>query len=127
MPLYEVGIALTTTLDDQEREAFLEELRTLLAAQKAEITKQDVWGRRNLAYEIRHQREGFYVFWQFEGPGTAVKALEYKLRLSDPVLRYLTLNLDQEMRRSRKMERVRAEQKAAKAAKEAAALAGGEA
>ncbi|HPC82324.1 MAG TPA: 30S ribosomal protein S6 [Thermoanaerobaculaceae bacterium] len=127
MALYEVGIVLTTTLDDQEREAFLGELRALLAAQKAEIVKQDVWGKRNLAYEIRHQREGFYVFWQFEGGGPAVKALEYKLRLSDPVLRYLTLNLDQELRRSRKMEQVRARQKAAKAAKEAAAPAGEEA
>lgn len=127
MALYEVGIVLTTTLDDQEREAFLAELRTLLAAQKAEIVKQDVWGKRNLAYEIKHQREGFYVFWQFEGAGPAVKALEYKLRLSDQVLRYLTLNLDQELQRSRKMEKVRAKQKAAKAAKEAAAPAGGEA
>ena len=127
MALYEVGIVLTTTLDDQEREAFLAELRTLLAAQKAEIVTQDVWGKRNLAYEIRHQREGFYVFWQFEGTGPAVKALEYKLRLSDQVLRYLTLNLDRELQRSRKMEKVRAKQKAAKAAKEAAAPAGDEA
>lgn len=127
MPLYEVGIVLSTTQDEPEREAFLAELRDLLAAQKATIVKQDVWGKRMLAYEIDHQREGFYVFWQFEGLGPAVKALEYRLRLSDPVLRYLTLNLDQEMQRARKMERVRAQQKAAKAAKEAAAQAGGEA
>lgn len=127
MALYEVGIVLTTTLDDQEREAFLGELRALLEAQKAEIVKQDVWGKRNLAYEIEHQREGYYVFWQFEGGGPAVRALEYRLRLSDPVLRYLTLNLDRELQRSRKMEKVRAKQKAAKAAKEAAAPAGEEA
>ena len=127
MPLYEVGIVLSTTQDEPEREAFLAELRELLAAQKATIVKQDVWGRRMLAYEIDHQREGFYLFWQFEGLGPSVKALEYRLRLSEPVLRYLTLNLDQEMQRRRKMERVRAQQKAAKAAKEAAAQTVGEA
>lgn len=126
MPLYEVGIVLSTTQDEPEREAFLAELRELLAAQKATIVKQDVWGRRMLAYEIDHQREGFYLFWQFEGLGPSVKALEYRLRLSEPVLRYLTLNLDQEMQRRRKMERVRAQQKAAKAAKEAAAQTAGE-
>jgi ribosomal protein S6 len=43
-----------------------------------------------------------------------VKPLEYRLRVSDQVLRYLNLNLDREMQRARKMERVRAEQKAAK-------------
>lgn len=127
MALYEVGIVLSTNHDEQDREAFLAELREVLAGQKATIVKQDVWGKRMLAYEIDHQREGFYLFWQFEGEGPAVKALEYRLRLSEPVLRYMTLNLDREMQRSRKMERVRAKQKAAKAAKEAAALAGGEA
>jgi small subunit ribosomal protein S6 len=119
MPLYEVGIVLTTSVEDQERESFLGELRTLLAKEGATIVKEDVWGKRALAYLIKHQRDGFYVFWQFTGEGKAVKALEFKLRVSDQVMRYLTLNLDQEMRRARKMEKRRAEQKAAKAAKEA--------
>ncbi len=120
MPLYEVGIVLTTTIEDQERENFLVELRNLLTKEGAEIVKEDVWGKRTLAYAIKHQRDGFYVFWQFTGEGKAVKALEFKLRVSDQVMRYLTLNLDQEMRRARKMEKRRAEQKAAKAAKDAA-------
>lgn len=124
MPLYEVGVVLTTTIEEQERENFLGELRALLAKEGAAIVKEDVWGKRMLAYAIKHQREGFYVFWQFNGEGKAVKALEFKLRVSDQVMRYLTLNLDQEMRRAHKMERRRAEQKAAKAAKEAREAAG---
>jgi small subunit ribosomal protein S6 len=91
----------------------------MLAKDSATIVKEDVWGKRMLAYSIKHQREGFYVFWQYEGEGPAVKNLEYKLRLSEQVLRYLTLNLDQELQRARKREKRRAAQKAAKAAKEA--------
>jgi small subunit ribosomal protein S6 len=121
MPLYELGVIINTTLEDEERNAFLGELKDLLAKEGASIVKEDVWGKRSLAYSIKHQREGFYVFWQYDGPGTVVKPLEYKLRLSDQVLRYLNLNLDREMQRARKMAKVRAEQKAAKrAAKERA-------
>lgn len=116
MPLYELGLVLTPDLEDQAREAFIGELKQLLATQGATIVKEDVWGKRTLAYPIRHKREGYYLFWQFEAPGTAVAPLEYKLRLSDEVLRYLTLNLDRELRRARKLSAARAAQQAAKAA-----------
>ncbi len=121
MPLYEVGIILNAQLEDQERAAFLGEIKELLAREKATIVKEDVWGKRTLAYEIKHQREGYYVFWQYEGPGGAVKQLETKLKLSDQVLRFLHLNLDRETQRAKKMARVRAEQKAAKKAHRAKA------
>ena len=114
MPLYELGVIITPSLSDEERDGFLGELKELLAKEGASIVKEDVWGKRNLAYSIKHEREGFYVFWQYQGLGTVVKPLEYRLRVSDQVLRYLNLNLDREMQRARKMEKVRAEQKAAK-------------
>ena len=121
MPLYEVGIILNAQLEDQDRVAFLGEIKELLGREKATIVKEDVWGKRTLAYLIDHKREGYYVFWQYDGPGTVIKPLEYRLRLSDQVMRYLNLNLDREMQRARKMEKVRAAQKAAKrAAKERA-------
>jgi small subunit ribosomal protein S6 len=132
MALYELGLVLVPELEGDEREAFLTELRTLLDAGGAKITKEDVWGKRTLAYQIDHKREGFYLFWQFEAPGTVIKPLEYKLRLSDQVMRFLALNLDNELRRSRKFELLRAKKKASsaaarEAARESAAPAGGEA
>ena len=121
MPLYELGVLLDASLEDEQRSAFLGELRELLSREKATIIKEDVWGKRILAYTIKHKREGYYIFWQYEAPGTVIKPLEYRLRLSDQVLRYLNLNLDRETQRARKMAKVRAEQKAAKrAAKERA-------
>jgi small subunit ribosomal protein S6 len=115
MPLYELGLLLSAELESEEREAFLGEIRQLLTAEGATIAKEDVWGRRNLAYQIDHKREGYYVFWQIDGPGTLVKPLEYRLRLSDQVMRYINLNLDREMQRSRKMELRRKQAKARKA------------
>jgi len=121
MPLYELGVILDPTLEDEQRTAFLGELKELLTKEGATIVKEDVWGKRTLAYSINHKREGFYLFWQYDGPGGVVKPLEYRLRLSDQVMRFLNLNLDREMQRARKMEKVRAAHKAAKrAAKERA-------
>ena len=92
MALYELGLVLSNEPDEEERNAFLTEIRELITGEQGEIVKEDVWGKRTLAYEIKHQRDGFYVFWQLEAPGTLLKPLEYKLRLSDIVLRYLTIN-----------------------------------
>jgi small subunit ribosomal protein S6 len=126
MPLYEMGLILVPELEGEERDEYLGELRELLTGSGAEILKEDVWGKRTLAYSINHKREGFYVFWQFEGPGSAVKPLEFKLKLSDQVLRYLTLNLDNEMRRSRKFEVLRQKKAKAKPRKDTAPVGGGE-
>lgn len=109
MPLYELGMVVSTELETEERETFLGEIRQLLTGGGATFVKEDVWGKRMLAYQIGHKREGYYVFWQFEAPGTVIKPLEYKLKLSDQVLRFLNLNLDNELRRSRKLSAKRAE------------------
>jgi len=123
MPLFELGMVLSPDFGDEEREAFLAEVRQLLEGQGCTMVKEDVWGKRTLAYEIKHRREGFYTFWQFEGPGTAIAPLEYRLRLSDEIFRYLTLNLDRELQRKRKMDQLRADRKAAKASAKAKAQA----
>jgi small subunit ribosomal protein S6 len=121
MPLYELGVVMDASLEAEERESYINDIRQIITGGGGEFVKEDVWGKRNLAYSIKHKREGYYLFWQFQAPGTVIGPLEYKLRISDQVLRYLTLNLDQELRRARKMDRVRAERKQAKAASAAAA------
>lgn len=121
MPLYELGLLLSAELESEDREAFLGEIRQLITSGGASISKEDVWGKRLLAYQIDHKREGFYVFWQFVGPGAVIKPLEYRLRLSDQVLRFLTLNLDNELRRSRKFEELKKKRKAKSASEKAVA------
>lgn len=120
MPTYELGIVLSPEMEGEERETFLGEVRQLIAGAGGEIQKEDEWGKRSLAYMINHKREGFYTFWTFQAPGTAVAPIEYKLRMSDQVLRHLVLNMDSELKRSHKMDRVRAARKAKKRASGAA-------
>lgn len=123
MPTYELGLVLTSDLEGEERDAFLGEIRQLIIGAGGEITKEDDWGKRSLAYTVNHKRDGFYTFWTFLAPGSVVAPMEYKLRISDQVLRHLVLNMDRELRRSHKMDRVRAARKAKKASAAPPALA----
>src|SRR5262245_44666898 len=54
------------------------------------LLKLDNWGKRKLAYEIKKQLKGIYLYWQYLGTSGLVKELERNLRMMDPVIRYYT-------------------------------------
>ena len=60
------------------------------------IEKTDNWGRRKLAYEIGHHKEGVYVLEVINGSGELMKELDRRLRVMDQVLRHMVVRVDQE-------------------------------
>ena len=82
------------------------------------IDKTDNWGRRKLAYEINHCKEGTYVLELLMGTGEMVTELERRLRVSDDVLRHLVVRVDEELelakRRSARRTAERARRRAAR-------------
>ena len=91
----------------QEVDAFVETLRTQLATGGATVDKIDKWGKRRLAYRVDKYREGTYVLLQFTSEPAAVKELERRLRVSDVVLKFLTVRIDQTLKRLEKRKKVR--------------------
>ena len=71
------------------------------------VDKVDKWGKRRLAYRVDKYREGTYVLFQFSGEPNVVKELERRLRVSDVVLKFLTVRIDETLKRldKRKKER----------------------
>ena len=63
-------------------------VETALAARGAEIESADFWGKRRLAYEIRHVSEGYYTLLTFKAEAEAVADVDRALSLSDNVLRH---------------------------------------
>ena len=59
------------------------------------ILKLDNWGKRRLAYEIQKERKGVYLYWQYLGGPEIVAEFERNLRMLDPVIRYMTVRLDE--------------------------------
>ena len=62
------------------------------------IEKTENWGRRRLAYDIAHHREGTYVLHVINGPGEFVHELDRRLKVIDQVVRHLVVRVDDELR-----------------------------
>ena len=60
--------------------------------------KTENWGRRKLAYEIGHHKEGVYVVETISGSGEMVKEIERRLRVADSIIRFLTVRVDEDQR-----------------------------
>jgi small subunit ribosomal protein S6 len=70
-------------------------------------------GKRQLAYEILHHKDGTFVLLEIEGSGREIAELERRMRVNDRVLRYITVRVDEDRRRAAKLK----ERRARKAAK----------
>jgi small subunit ribosomal protein S6 len=61
------------------------------------LLKLDNWGKRKLAYEVRKQLKGIYLYWQYLGTSGVVEEIERNLRMLDSVIRYYTVKVDEDI------------------------------
>ena len=122
--IYEVVFIIDPDTPDEEIKRLTENLQTIVTDQGGTITKSEVMGRRQLAYQIGRKNEGVYVLFEIEGTGREIAELERRMRVSDQVIRYLTVRVDEERRRAEKLKARRA-RKASKRPFAAAAAGGG--
>jgi len=118
--IYEELFIVKPDAPEEEVDAYIEQLRTQLTTAGATVDKVDKWGKRKLAYRVDKYREGSYVLFQFSGDATVVKELERRLRVSDLVLKFLTVRIDETLKRLEKRKKAR-DKRAAKRASNAPA------
>lgn len=85
---YEIVYVINPDLTDEERANKTERLQNLITESGGEIEKVDDWGKRVMAYEIRHHAEGHYRLTLFQLPPQAVQSIEERLNLDEEILRY---------------------------------------
>jgi len=107
MRIYEELFIVKPDAPDEEVDQYVEQLRTQLTALGATVDKVDKWGKRKLAYKVDKYREGAYVLFQFSAGPETVKELERRLRVSDLVLKFLTVRIDQTLKRLEKRKKSR--------------------
>jgi small subunit ribosomal protein S6 len=73
---------------------FIERFKKVIEGQEGTVTHVDEWGARDLAYRIEKQARGFYTLLRYNATGKAVDELERNLKLTDGILRYLTVRAD---------------------------------
>lgn len=88
---YETMYILRADLAEEQVEQAIAKYQTLLTESGAEVTDTQHRGKRRLAYLINKQREGIYVQINYTGDGSQIAPLERALRLSEDVLRFLTV------------------------------------
>ena len=72
------------------------------------IESVNKWGRKRMAYRVQKLREGYYVYMVLKSThGEVIKELERRLKVSDPVMKYLTVRVDEELKRQEKFKRHR--------------------
>ena len=74
---------------------FIDKFKKVIEAQDGAVSHVDEWGLRDLAYRIEKQGKGYYALMQYRSSGRGVEELERNLRLTDGVLRYLTVRADE--------------------------------
>ncbi len=72
-------------------------VRSVIDGMGGKILKLDNWGKRKLAYEIKKQLKGIYLYWQFLGTTGMVEEIERNLRMLDSVVRYYTVKVDEDV------------------------------
>jgi small subunit ribosomal protein S6 len=92
---YETMYILRPELGDEQIEQAIAKYENFLKEQGATDLQIQMRGKRRLAYEINRQREGVYVQMNYEAPGTAIAPMERAMRLSEEVIRYLTIKLEE--------------------------------
>ena len=89
--VYETMYILRPDLGDEQVEQAIAKYQNLIQEQGAESIEIQNRGKRRLAYEINRQREGVYVQMNYQGSGKIIAPLERAMRLSEEVIRYLTI------------------------------------
>jgi len=105
---YEVVFIIDPGAGDDEVMRLSEGVQKIITGQGGSITKTEVMGRRQLAYEINHKKDGTYVLLEVEGSGVEIAELERRMRVNDQILRYMTIRVDEDRRRADKLKDRRA-------------------
>jgi small subunit ribosomal protein S6 len=74
----------------------IEKFKKVIEGQEGSLTQVDEWGVRDLAYRIQKQSRGYYTLLRYRASGRGVEELERNLKLTDGILRYLTVRADEE-------------------------------
>lgn len=86
---YEVAFIAQPDLDESALNSLIERAKSWITNGGGQVVKVDTWGRRRLAYPIRKQKEGQYVFIQAQLSPAATREIERSMRFTEQILRFL--------------------------------------
>lgn len=114
MRIYEELYILRPDATEEDVDASVEMVKSIVTTAGGTIDKVDKWGVRKLAYRLKKLSEGFYVLIQFTAKPEVVKELERRLRVSDAVVKFITVRIDEKLKWLEKRKKIREKRAARK-------------
>ncbi len=107
MRIYENLFIVKPDAAEEEVDTFIEQMKTVVTNTGGTVDKVEKWGKRKLAYRVQKYREGAYVLVQFSAGPETVKEFERRLRVSDYVIKFLSVRIDETLKRLEKRKKDR--------------------
>ncbi|UCC39379.1 MAG: 30S ribosomal protein S6 [Candidatus Aminicenantes bacterium] len=110
MRQYETAFLISPNMPEEEVEKFILQMAEIVSKKKGKMIKQDIWGKRKLAYPIQKFEEAVYVFFDYEGEPDISTELERRFKQTESVMRYLTVRKEVKKIVRKKKRKTRAEE-----------------
>ncbi len=112
--LYEIMFIVNPTVPDEDVDKLIAQFETTVTSTQGETQKVERLGKRKLAYKVGRFVEGNYVLFTVKSGGETVKEFERRLRVTDSIIKFLTVRVDEDLKRLEKMKAKRAARAARK-------------
>lgn len=114
MRKYELMFIVRPDTSEEDLDKLIAQMEGVVSGAGGKIEKTDKMGRRRLAYRVQGFQDGHYVLFTLEGSGDTVKEFERRLRVTDAVIKFLAVRIDEEQKRIDKVKQLRAKRDARK-------------
>ena len=123
---YEVMFIVRPDMVEEDLDKLISTLESQVATAGGNLKGVERMGKRRLAYVVRGFQDGMYILFTIEGGGAAIHEVERRLRVTEPVIKFLTVRVDEELKRQDKIKAIRATRTKGKGSQVPAAEAGSE-
>jgi small subunit ribosomal protein S6 len=106
--VYEVLFIADPNLGEPEVDALTTTVSGFIEKEGGKIQKVEKWGKKRLAYAVHRHREGSYVLIVAEGKASLVKEVERRIRVTDGIIKFITVRVDEELRKAERRKARRA-------------------
>jgi small subunit ribosomal protein S6 len=121
MRIYEELFIVRPDATDEQVDPVIEQLKSVITSKGGTLDKAERWGTRRLAYRVLKFNEAQYILLQFTAEPGTVKEVERRLRVTDVVMKFITVRIDEKLKRIDKRKKAREKRAARKPAPAAAA------
>jgi small subunit ribosomal protein S6 len=104
---YELMFIVRPDMTDEDLDKLISTLQSVVPTSGGNVVKVEKMGKRRLAYTVRRFHDGIYVLMVVEGGGAVMHELERRLRVTEPVIKFLTVRIDEEQKRLAKIKALR--------------------